>query len=84
MVEEIKKLSKKQMEFIEEELGITEEQLQNMTEEEFYDMSEKIADIEVHESMLADDDGELSERGEMAASIITLFGESFAEDMDTM
>lgn len=83
MAEAINKLTQTQMDFIKNEFGVTKEQLQNMSEDEFFELNEKICDIEVHETMLADDDSDaLSERGEIAASIVTLFGESVAEDDD--
>ncbi len=71
-------LSKKQKKFISDEFGITEQKLSELDEDDLYALYDKLCDIEVDETIEAGD-GDLSERGEMAVSIVTVVGNALAE-----
>ena len=66
-------LSDTQLQFICKELNIAEEDLRSMSDDELDDVYDKICDIEVDETYEAGDD-ELSERGQLAEGIVTLWG----------
>ncbi len=81
MKEVIKNLSQKQLDFIHSELGYDKEHLDAMSEDEFYDnVYDKCCDIEVETTCEAGD-GELSERGKIAESLVTVLGNSI-EDVE--
>lgn len=66
------KFSKKELEFLKSEFGYTEDQINNLSEDELSDLTDKCFDIEVDEVVATDDgDGDVSERGETAADIVT-------------
>ena len=78
MKEYFRLLNRSQNEFISKELGFSEEQLKEMDDESFSDIYDRICDIEVDETLNAGE-GEMSERGEMAVSIVTVVGNAMAE-----
>lgn len=63
-------LSKEQLDLIRAEFGCT---LAALTDEDFQKLYDRLADIEVEETIAAGD-GELSERGKQVESIITIIG----------
>lgn len=74
MTEAVSKLNKEQLAFIQSEFGIDKEQLEAMSEDELYDeVYDKCCDIEVETTCEAGDK-ELSERGKIAESLVTLLG----------
>lgn len=72
-------LSQEQFDFIEKEIGKTHENVAAMTESEISDLYDAICDIEVEMTIDAGD-GELSERGKIAESIVTIVGNSIMEE----
>ncbi len=66
-------LTEAQLKFIESEFSISNEQIQHMDDNTISELYDKICDIEVEETMAAGD-GELSERGKMAESIVSVIG----------
>lgn len=72
--EKVKKLlSQAQLDFIKAEFGHDPETIDSMSDDEIDYLYELIADIEVDETVAAGE-GELSERGRMAESIVTSIG----------
>ncbi|MCD8295008.1 MAG: hypothetical protein LUE27_07190 [Clostridia bacterium] len=66
------KFSEKELEFLKNEFGYTENQIDNFSEDELSDLTDECFDIEVDEVVAADDgNGDVSERGETAADIVT-------------
>ena len=66
-------LSEAQLSFIEAELGGSRSDVGNMSDEEIAAMYDRICDIEVNETIDANE-GDLSERGKMAERIVTILG----------
>ena len=69
------KFSKAEYDFIEREFGKNQEQVAALTDDELYDLADDCFVIEEEETVAAGEDGELSERGELAASIVTKVNE---------
>ena len=81
MREALKKLKKKQIEFICEECGITEDQLFAMDEDELYDkVYETMCDIECAETPSTNEP--LSEHCAMASNLVTILGNTLESDDD--
>lgn len=81
MREALKKLKKKQIEFICEECGITEDQLFAMDEDELYDkVYEAMCDIECAETPSTNEP--LSEHCAMASNLVTILGNALESDDD--
>lgn len=75
-------LNNEQVKFICNEFDTNEETLKAMSDDDFSDLYDKIADIEITETMKADD-GELSKRGSTAADIVTVVGNGiYIEDSE--
>ena len=72
-------LNPSQLEFIKEETGLDEEDIKKMTDDEFAELYDQIADIEIEEVCSAGDE-EISERGNIAADIVTAVGEELYYD----
>ena len=72
-------LNPSQLEFIKEETGVDEEDIKKMTDDEFAELYDQIADIEIEEVCSAGDE-EISERGNIAADIVTAVGEELYYD----
>lgn len=79
MKEAFGKLSNEQVDFLCDEFGFTKTELKEKTEGEYDELYDKLCDIEVEETPL--DDTSVSERGEMASSIVTIVGNYFAEKL---
>ncbi len=76
----LKDTSDEQTDFICKELNITVAELMAMDEAALYDVYEAMTNIEIVEACkLSDVEEEISERGNVAADIITLWGNSMAE-----
>ena len=71
-------LSKEQISFICDEFAITEDDIKAKSEDELNDLYESLCDIECEET--PSDGGELTERGEMSASIVTVVGNYFSKE----
>lgn len=72
--EKVKKLlSQAQLDFVKAEFGHDPDALGSMSNDEIDDLYDLIADIEIDETASAGD-GELSDRGRMAESIVTAIG----------
>ena len=69
------KFTEKEYEFIESEFGYTKEQVDGLSPDELYDLADDCFVIEEEETVAAEEDGELSERGETAAGIVTKVNE---------
>ncbi len=69
------KFTEKEYEFIESEFGYTKEQVDGLSPDELYDLADDCFVIEEEETVAAGEDGELSERGETAAGIVTKVNE---------
>lgn len=68
-------LSQPQLDFIEQELGHIRESIEAMSDDEIDEMYDRIADIEMDETMDADaEDRDLTDRGKLAESIVTVIG----------
>ncbi len=69
-------LSLPQLKFIEKELGISKDSISKMSDAEVLDMYDRICDIEVEETIAADEKrgGKYSERERMADGIVTVLG----------
>ncbi len=68
------KLTKKEYAFIEKELGYTKNDIAQFTEEQWDSFYDEVCEIEECEAFDADEDAEeLSDRGEMAAAIVTKY-----------
>ena len=72
-------LNDEQVKFICNEFDIDEEAIKAMSDNDFSDLYDKIADIEISETMKADE-GELSKRGLTAADIVTIIGNELYYD----
>lgn len=66
-------LDESQLSFIQEEFGHDPDALSDLSDEDFEKLYDRLGDIEVEETMAADD-GDLSDRGKMAESIVTAIG----------
>ena len=66
-------LSKEQLDFIQSEVGQDVDALGVLEDDDIDSLYDKLCDIEVEETMAAGD-GELSDRGKMAADIVTVIG----------
>lgn len=73
-------LNDEQVKFICNELGIDEETIKAMSDDDFSDLYDKIADIEISETIKAGE-GELSKRGLTAADIVTVIGNEIYYDV---
>lgn len=70
-----KLLNEKQIVFIKTELGYDTDKLNALSDEEFDGLYDILCDIEVEETIKADKKNiNLSERGELAESIVTVVG----------
>jgi hypothetical protein len=74
-------LSKKQLDFIFDEFKIDKDFLESMSEDELNNLYDDVCDIEVDETLKADD-SELSERGKTAVEIVTIMGEAIAKQYE--
>lgn len=66
----IKTLNESQIVFLSKEMNFSEESLLGMSEDELRNVFDKVCDIEIDEACNAAD--EISERGKMAADIVTV------------
>lgn len=66
-------LTEEQLNFIRAEFGHDRVSLLALSDDDFENLYDRIGDIEVAETLKAND-GELSKRGKMAESIITIVG----------
>lgn len=66
-------LSKEQLDFIQTEFGHDPDALGALEDDDIDSLYDRLCDIEVEETMAAGD-GELSERGKMAESIVSIIG----------
>ena len=66
-------LDESQLSFIQEEFGHDPDTLSALSDEDFEKLYDRLGDIEVEETMVAGD-GDLSDRGKMAESIVTAIG----------
>lgn len=66
-------LDDSQLDFVQNEFGHDPDALGSLSNEDFEKLYDRLGDIEVEETMAAGD-GELSDRGKMAESIVTLIG----------
>ena len=74
----VESLEDEQIAFIEEELGVTGEDIAGYTDDELNEkVYEPMCDIEIEEAPL--DDAEESERCKMASEIVTVLGNALAE-----
>ena len=79
MREALKELTKKQIQFICKECGITEEQLFAMDEDALYDeVYDVMCDIECAETPASNEP--LSEHCAMAAELVTILGNTIEDD----
>lgn len=65
-------LSRKQLDFLKDELQITEDDIKSMTADEWHGVREKCADIEIEEAMDQEDGQEDTDREKIAVSIVDL------------
>lgn len=81
MSEALKDLTKEQIDFICKECNLTEEQLLAMDEDTLYDeVYDVMCDIECAETPSGNE--EMSEHCSMAAELVTILGNTIAEDDD--
>lgn len=73
------KFTEKEYVFIEEKFDISKEDVDNLSEDELYDLQDSCSDIEVDAIDEAGDE-ELPEEGKLAASIVTKIGNALCED----
>ena len=66
-------LDESQLRFIQEEFVHDPDALSALSDEDFEKLYDRLGDIEVEETMVAGD-GDLSDRGKMAESIVTAIG----------
>ena len=66
-------LDESQLSFIQEEFVHDPDALSALSDEDFEKLYDRLGDIEVEETMVAGD-GDLSDRGKMAESIVTAIG----------
>lgn len=74
-------LSDVQIEFIKTELGFDKTVIKNMDNDAIDNMYDSICDIEVEETVSVGDN-DLSERGKIAAGIVTLIGNELYSDTE--
>lgn len=74
-------LSKEQLDFIQSEFGHDPDALGVLEDDAIDRLYDKLCDIEVEETMAASD-GELSDRGKMAESIVTVIGNELYSSED--
>lgn len=55
--------------FLQEEFGITREELENMTQDELSDFFDEVADVEIDEAYKIKNDGPISKRGRLACDL---------------
>ena len=82
-MEDVLRQTRKQMtlvqkEFICDEAGISIEELNAASEKQLDEIYDMLCEIEIEESI---SDSELSDRGKLAESLVTLMGNALAEDM---
>lgn len=70
----LKELGVSQLGFIEEELSYSKDDIASMSDDEVAKLYDRIADIEVEEVCKAEGTKNVSERGNMAADIVTVIG----------
>lgn len=83
MIEQLKKLSKESLEFLEDSFGIHVDELDSFTEEQYDELYDRLCDIEVEETIKADDEP-LSGRGRMASDLVTILGEVYAQEWESI
>lgn len=66
-------LGPEHLKFIERELGFSTKDIEDMSDDEFSELYDQLANIEIDEVCAAGDD-EVSERGNTAADIVTVLG----------
>lgn len=66
-------LDENQLSFIQNEFGYDPDALSVLSDEDFEKLYDRLGDIEVEETMAAGD-GDLSDRGKIAESIVTVIG----------
>ena len=77
----IKALSENQVQYICDELFVSKDSFDNITREQLSELYDKLCDIEIEEAIKADNDGkDISSRGEMAANIVTVWGNMLWQD----
>jgi hypothetical protein len=76
--------TEKELSFLETEFGYAVNDLENMNKESLAEVQDKCFVIEEIETVAAikGADGDLSERGEMAARIVTKIGNAFSDKED--
>lgn len=75
----VEELNEEEISFIENELGITPDQISQFNDDELNDkVYEPMCDIEIEEAP-ADDDTPETDRCQMASHIVTVLGNSLAE-----
>lgn len=74
-------LSKEQLDFIQTEFGHDPDALGVLEDDDIDRLYDRLCDIEVEETMAAGD-GELSERGKMAESIVSVIGNELYRPAD--
>ena len=68
-------LSQTQLDFIENEIGISGKQIKSMTDDAVSDLYDKICEIEIEETCAAErQGGSYSDRGLLAEGIVTVIG----------
>ena len=73
-------MEKKHINFLETEFNISD--VDDLDDDAFDELYEKLCDIEIHEAVEADNGScDISERGEIAADIVTYMGNQY-EDYD--
>ena len=83
MKEQLKKLSKESLKFLEDSFGIHVDELDSFTEEQYDELYDRLCDIEVEEKIKADDEP-LSDRGRMASDLVTILGEVCAQEWESI
>ena len=69
-----------QIEYISAEFGLSKEQLNSADDETFAKLYDDLCDIEVEETIKADDsESELSERGVKAEELVTMMGNAYRD-----
>lgn len=74
-------LSKEQLDFIQTEFGHDPDALGVLEDDDIDRLYDRLCDIEIEETMAAGD-GELSERGKMAESIVSVIGNELYRPAD--
>ena len=83
MKEQLKKLSKESLKFLDDSFGIHGDALDSFTEEQYDELYDRLCDIEVEETINADDEP-LSDRGRMASDLVTILGEVYAQEWESI